>query len=107
MHAKMTRDRKKCFIAAIEKTIEELENDNKRMREALTKVAKHHFGSSTGSPVSSPLATPPPPAVSPHPPMELGNSVLSTPTTHPKPQDQPIHAPEPRRVPHGFTLSVP
>lgn len=38
MHAKMTRDRKKCFIAAIEKTIEELESSNKRMNAALADV---------------------------------------------------------------------
>jgi len=38
MHAKMTRDRKKSFIAAIEKTIEELESSNKRMNAVLTDV---------------------------------------------------------------------
>jgi len=38
MHAKMTRDRKKSFIAAIEKTIEELESSNKRMRSVLADV---------------------------------------------------------------------
>ena len=38
MHAKMTRDRKKSFIAAIEKTIEELESSNKRMGAILAEV---------------------------------------------------------------------
>ncbi len=38
MHAKMTRDRKKSFIAAIEKTIEELESSNMRMKAALEEV---------------------------------------------------------------------
>lgn len=38
MHAKMTRDRKKSFIAAIEKTIEELESSNKRMNIVLADV---------------------------------------------------------------------
>ena len=38
MHAKMTRDRKKSFIAAIEKTIEELESSNKRMSAVLADV---------------------------------------------------------------------
>ena len=38
MHAKMTRDRKKSFIAAIEKTIEELESSNERMNAVLTEV---------------------------------------------------------------------
>ena len=39
MHAKMTRDRKKCFIATIEKTIDDLERENNRMREILAKVS--------------------------------------------------------------------
>ena len=38
MHAKMTRDRKKNFIATIEKTIDELESNNARMREVLSKI---------------------------------------------------------------------
>mmetsp|Transcript_12447 Transcript_12447/g.20656 ORF Transcript_12447/g.20656 Transcript_12447/m.20656 type:complete len:377 (+) Transcript_12447:41-1171(+) len=57
MHAKMTRDRKKGFIAAIEKTIEQLEDSNKKMRAALTQVAKHHFGPNAVTPLSSPLVT--------------------------------------------------
>jgi hypothetical protein len=41
MHAKMTRDRKKNFIATIEKTIEELERDCQKMRDVLNKVGAH------------------------------------------------------------------
>jgi len=41
MHAKMTRDRKKCFIATIEKTIEELEADIRRMKSVLSQVSTH------------------------------------------------------------------
>jgi hypothetical protein len=43
MHAKMTRDRKKCFIATIEKTINELESDVKRMRDILKQVSSAKF----------------------------------------------------------------
>jgi len=38
MHAKMTRDRKKSFIATIEKTIEELESINDRMHAVVVDV---------------------------------------------------------------------
>lgn len=45
MHAKMTRDRRKSFVATILKKIDELADDNKRMRQVLARVAKnHHFG---------------------------------------------------------------
>jgi len=43
MHAKMTRDRKKNFIATIEKTIDELETNNARMKEVLASVVRTHF----------------------------------------------------------------
>lgn len=36
MHAKMTRDRKKNFIATIEQTIADLEEENARMRNLLS-----------------------------------------------------------------------
>lgn len=39
MHAKMTRDRKKLFISSVEKTIADLEKDNQRMRDILSKQA--------------------------------------------------------------------
>jgi hypothetical protein len=38
MHAKLTRDRKKCFISTIESTIGDLEDDISRMRNILIKV---------------------------------------------------------------------
>jgi hypothetical protein len=40
MHAKMTRDRKKSYLATIETTIATLERDNQRMREVLAKVSR-------------------------------------------------------------------
>ena len=49
----MTRDRKKCFIATIEKTIEDLENENNRMRGLLSKLSASKF-SQLVTPVSSP-----------------------------------------------------
>ena len=45
MHAKMTRDRKKLFICSVEKTIAELEENNKRMRDILAKQAIQYSGS--------------------------------------------------------------
>jgi hypothetical protein len=43
MHAKMTRDRKKCFIATIEKTISDLSRDVQRMRDILSRVSNQKF----------------------------------------------------------------
>ena len=37
MHAKMTRDRKKCFVASIKRVIIKLEEENQRLREILEK----------------------------------------------------------------------
>lgn len=42
MHAKMTRDRKKIFISSVEKTIADLEEHNKLMRDILAKQALRH-----------------------------------------------------------------
>ena len=47
MHAKMTRDRKKLFISSVEKTIADLEKDNQRMRDILSKQATLYSKSST------------------------------------------------------------
>jgi hypothetical protein len=59
MHAKMTRDRKKNFIATIEKTIGHLEQNNKSMKNLLTEVVQTHFQSSTGTTTSiAPGTTP-------------------------------------------------
>ena len=55
MHAKMTRDRKKNFIASIEKTIGDLEVTNQRMKDTLSEVIQTHFhGSTTASPLLLP-----------------------------------------------------
>ena len=58
MHAKMTRDRKKSFIANIEKTIEELQSKNQHMKDVLSTVTQTHFKSLTPlagvTPISSP-----------------------------------------------------
>lgn len=37
MHAKMTRDRKKCFIASLKRVISKLEEENRQLRETLEK----------------------------------------------------------------------
>jgi len=51
MHAKMTRDRKRNFISTIEKTIANLERDNKRMRQTLEKqVSKSNADTPNPSP---------------------------------------------------------
>lgn len=85
MHAKMTRDRKKCFIASVEKTIDELMTDNQRMRNALTKITEHNNGGHAVTPNTSPL---------------LG-SVLA-------PTILPSVTPESSGpVSHGFSLSMP
>jgi hypothetical protein len=60
MHAKMTRDRKKCFIAKIEKTIEELESDIARMKGVLQKVSHHAAQHQLVTPASSPELQPRP-----------------------------------------------
>lgn len=52
MHAKMTRDRKKCFIATVERTIDELEADIRRMKDVLAQVSAHQL-----DPQEEPTAT--------------------------------------------------
>ena len=58
----MTRDRKKLFISSVEKTISDLENNNKRMRDILAKQAIRHAACVTPdlSPVESNLDSIPP-----------------------------------------------
>lgn len=58
MHAKMTRDRKKSFITTIEKTIEKLENNNKRMKDVLQEVVQTHFKSTARVPGVTPVSSP-------------------------------------------------
>lgn len=62
MHAKMTRDRKKLFISSVEKTIAELEQNNKKMRNILAKQAIQYSSSSplVKSPDPSKNVTPEP-----------------------------------------------
>lgn len=57
MHAKMTRDRKKLFVSSVEKTITDLEEQNKRMRDLLAKQALRHAACVTPdlAPVNSDL----------------------------------------------------
>lgn len=38
MHAKMTRDRKKAFIASLKRVIAKLEDENKQLRETLERA---------------------------------------------------------------------
>lgn len=57
MHAKMTRDRKKSFIADIEKIIEELESSNKRMTAVLAEVIQCPKSPSFTPPLVSPKNT--------------------------------------------------
>lgn len=58
MHAKMTRDRKKCFISTIEKTIDELESDIKQMKDILADVSASKCVTPVTSPTFKPLAPP-------------------------------------------------
>ena len=65
MHAKMTRDRKKNFISSVQKTIQHLEGENKRMRDVLANVAEI-VGSECVTPVASPVQKPiPEPSMTP------------------------------------------
>jgi hypothetical protein len=53
MHAQMTRARKKCFIATIEKTIQDLQDENNRMKSMLSKLSSAKY-SQLVTPMSSP-----------------------------------------------------
>lgn len=87
----MTRDRKKCFIATIEKTIENLEKENNRMRSLLSKLAATKF-SQLVTPMNSPELTS---SQAPH-----------------IPEDEPVQdstdafdkEKPPKRACHGFSL---
>ena len=85
MHAKMTRDRKKCFIASVEKTIDMLMTDNQRMRDALVKITEKNNGGHAVTPNTSPL---------------IGS--ISAPTLLPS-----ITPEASGPVSHGFSLSIP
>jgi hypothetical protein len=52
MHAKMTRDRKKCFIATVQKAIDDLEQELVRLRRGLSEQERDDdapMSSSTGN----------------------------------------------------------
>ena len=86
MHAKMTRDRKKNFIATIEKTIEELERDCQKMRDVLNKVGAHQqVLEAPVAPLTSPrepvLVKPEPQVEAPAPAAATTTAAASTATT--------------------------
>uniref|UniRef100_A0A7S3P7D5 BZIP domain-containing protein n=1 Tax=Amphora coffeiformis TaxID=265554 RepID=A0A7S3P7D5_9STRA len=98
MHAKMTRDRKKCFIVTIEKTIEDLENENNRMRSLLSKLASSKF-SQLVTPMNSPDLSP---STSPPIPGEDEDSTHSQGGNSGKEVAQPT----PKKARHGFRLDL-
>ena len=119
MHAKMTRDRKKNFIATIEMTIEELERDNQKMRDVLKKVGGHEdilaatTPANTVTPIASPMINSANPEIRPKqvtPEAAAASSLVSQknkcnsvaaapkPIKHENPPKRP-------RVAHGFCLS--
>ncbi|GAX26992.1 hypothetical protein FisN_9Lh300 [Fistulifera solaris] len=60
MHAKLTRDRKKCFISVLEKTVEDLEMDIQTIRETLARVSVSGMAptSQIVTPSRSPIVSP-------------------------------------------------
>ena len=96
MHAKMTRDRKKCFIATIEKTIADLENENNSMRSLLSKLSASKF-SQLVTPMNSPELSP---STSPRIPGEDEDSVHSQGGNSGEEGAQAT----PKKARHGFTL---
>jgi len=127
MHAKMTRDRKKSYIATIERTIEELESSNQRMASVLEDVI-HAQKSSPSSPAAATLVsfrskrqTDPPGSVTPcdSPSVVPGyTSVAAVPDLIPPPPESSSvsrpnkkvqtnsepELPPKKRVCHGFSL---
>jgi hypothetical protein len=96
MHAKMTRDRKKCFIATIQKTIDDLENENNRMRDMLSKISSSKF-SSLVTPVTSPDLRP---SEAPSIPGEDDAASTYSQGTH----SADIEERHAKRTRHGFSL---
>ena len=93
MHAKMTRDRKKCYIATIQKTIDELESDIRRLQDILAKVQE------TQAAAESPSLRPAQPVAVPD------NLSPVQPMTVPDSQSliQPIHVDDALAVPTSET----
>jgi len=48
MHAKMTRDRKKCFIASLKRVISRLEDENQQLRETLKRSRADEISQAQG-----------------------------------------------------------
>ncbi len=61
MHAKMTRDRKKCYIASIKRVITKLEGQNQHLRDTLDKSqalsAKHAAATAAASEVNEDMTS--------------------------------------------------
>lgn len=98
MHAKMTRDRKKNFIATIEKTIDDLESNNARMKETLARVVQTHFKGVEGAstPVKSMVC-----------PVTPESNSLAGPTDEIPPLDnEDMSFPPHKKARHGFTVST-
>jgi hypothetical protein len=96
MHAKMTRDRKKCFITTIQKTIDDLENENNRMRGMLAKISSAKF-SSLVTPVTSPDIRP---SDAPSIPGEDDAASVFSQGTN----SADVEARQAKRARHGFSL---
>jgi hypothetical protein len=98
MHAKMTRDRKKNFIANMEKTIQDMESTNLRMKKVLDNVSPTHITSTNSS--STVLSSHPPTGVTP------GSSpATASVVSHEEiPSLEGMEEPAAKRVRHGFTL---
>jgi hypothetical protein len=89
IHAKMTRDRKKNFIATIEKTINDLEQNNQRMKKVLNEVVQTHF-----KPTVAPVT----------PEARLSNIAPQDDVPHLLQVQQQMQ-PASKRICHGFALS--
>jgi hypothetical protein len=122
MHAKMTRDRKKNFIATVQKTIEQLESTNQRMKMVLADVIQNHFKSNPlqvpagVTPTASPTLIPEAvsviqvPSLAPALPVALPSATISTTESASAPLVEEISSvgsPQaPKRVPHGFSSPI-
>ena len=112
MHAKMTRDRKKSFIATIEKTIDTLESNNQRMKDVLSKVSQKHFKNPSSLqddgvvPCSLSTSTSYPVDFSPESSSVVSHDEVPTLRIE-KPVFEVSRPPAPKRVRHGFTTLIP
>jgi hypothetical protein len=94
----MTRDRKKCFIAKIEKTIEDLESDIERMKDVLANVSNTKLQMVT--PAASPELQPvPSPRIDSNDDDEDESSVYSAAEPAGTPDYPPL-----KRIRHQFSI---